>query len=355
MRPTIVLFPGSLGDGLCFVPALRKIAARDREIILVCRGLAREFFDSFTCLPSRVSLRTVSFDETRFAALFSRSAVTRDDALAGFFSSAARILSWCGSAVPQFGQRLDRYLPGRVRIWPFFTGQTNDHASTYYVRCLGETLTAVERRAARVEPKDDWHDWSAAYRRQHGWESKRILVVHPGSGGRKKRWASEGFFQVAAWWAAGKDCEVLILLGPAESDEAAAWREVGSVENSLALGPLGSLLQRAAAYVGNDSGVSHLAGALGARGAVVFGPTRPEQWRPLGAGLHVLRNRDSRTPTGDRDGIALDEVPSEQVVNQLRAFIEPRRHSRDLSALHPERSRTSESVTECPRDDGGSP
>ena len=353
MRPTIVLFPGSLGDGLCFVPVLRKIAERDRAITLVCRGLAREFFDSFTCLPPHVSLRTVSLDEARFAGLFSQSAVTRDEALAGFFSSARRILSWCGSAVPQFRQRLERYLPGRVQIWPFFTGQTDDHASAYYVRCLGETLTVAERRAVRVEPKDDWHDRGAAYWRQHGWESKRILIVHPGSGSRKKRWAGEGFFQVAARWAVGKDCEVLILLGPAESGEAATWRGVGRVEASLALGPLGGLLQRAAAYVGNDSGVSHLAGALNASGVVVFGPTRPEQWRPLGAGLQVLRNRDSRTPTGD--GIALDEVTPEQVVNQLRAFIEPCSRSRGLSAPRPERSRTSESVTECPRDDGGPP
>ena len=160
---------------------------------------------------------------------------------------------------------------------------------------------------------------------------------------------------MAAWWAAHEERQVLILIGPAESDEAAAWRDVSSVENSLALAPLGGLLQRAAAYVGNDSGVSHLAGALDARGVVVFGPTRPEQWRPLGAGLQVLRNRDSRTPTEDRDGIALDEIPPEQVVNQLRAFIEPCSRSRDLSAPRPERSRTSESVTECPRDDGGPP
>lgn len=353
MRPTIVLFPGSLGDGLCFVPALRKIAERDRAITLICRGLAREFFDSFTCLPPHVSLQTVSLDEARFADLFSQSAVTRDEALAGFFSSARRILSWCGSAVPQFRQRLERYLPGRVRIWPFFTGQTDDHASAYYVRCLGETLTDAKRRAVQVELRDYWRDCGATYWRQRGWASKQILVIHPGSGGRKKRWADAGFRQVAAWWAVHEERQVLILIGPAESDEAAAWREVGSVESSLALGPLGGLLQRAAAYVGNDSGVSHLAGALDARGVVVFGPTRPEQWRPLGAGLQVLRNRNSRPPTGD--GIALDEVTPEQVVNQLRAFIEPCSRSRGLSIPRPERSRTSESVTECPRDDGGPP
>lgn len=322
MRPTIVLFPGSLGDGLCFVPALRKIAERHHEVILVCRGTAREFFDEFRCVPSHASLRTVSLDGARFAGLFSQSAGTRDDALAEFFSPAARVLSWCGSALPHFKQRLERYLPDLVQVWPFFTGQTNWHASAYYVRCLGGTLTAAERHGVQVELSDRWRDWGVAYRHQRGWASKQILVIHPGSGGRKKRWAAEGFLQVAAWWAARQDREVLILLGPAESEEAAAWHGAGSVETDLALGPLGGLLHCATAYVGNDSGVSHLAGALNARGAVVFGPTRPEQWRPLGAGLDILRSRDSRPASDARDGITLDEVIPDRVVNRLRACIE---------------------------------
>lgn len=338
MRPTIVLFPGSLGDGLCFVPALRKIAERHHEVILVCRGTAREFFDEFRCVPSHASLRTVSLDGARFAGLFSQSAGTRDDALAEFFSPAARVLSWCGSALPHFKQRLERYLPGRVEIRPFFTGQTDGHASAYYVRCLGETLTVAERRGVQVELSDRWRDWGEAYWRRQDWVSKQILVIHPGSGGRKKRWAAEGFRQVAAWWAARQDREVLILLGPAESEEAAAWHGAGSVETVLTLGPLGGLLHRATAYVGNDSGVSHLAGALNARGAVVFGPTRPEQWRPLGTGLEVFRGHDSRSTSDARGGIALDEVTPEQVVNRLRACIEPHDPSRPVPPVPRARS-----------------
>lgn len=338
MRPAIVLFPGSLGDGLCLVPTLRKIAERHHEVILVCRGTAREFFDEFRCVPSHAWLRTVSFDEARFAGLFSQSAVTRDDALAEFFSPAARVLSWCGSALPHFKQRLEQFLPGRVEIWPFFTGQADGHASAYYMRCLGETLTTAERRNVQVELSDHWRDWGEAYWRQQDWASKQILVIHPGSGGRKKRWAVKGFLQVAAWWAALEDHEVLILLGPAESAEAAAWHGAGSVENALALGPLGGLLHRATAYVGNDSGVSHLAGALNARGAVVFGPTRPEQWRPLGTGLNVLRSRDCRSTSDARDGIALDEVTPEQVVNRLRACMESHSPSRRVPPIPRDRS-----------------
>jgi ADP-heptose:LPS heptosyltransferase len=41
-------------------------------------------------------------------------------------------------------------------------------------------------------------------------------------------------------------------------------------------------------YVGNDSGISHLAGALGRTTLAIFGPTDPDRYRPLGPRVHVL-------------------------------------------------------------------
>jgi ADP-heptose:LPS heptosyltransferase len=41
------------------------------------------------------------------------------------------------------------------------------------------------------------------------------------------------------------------------------------------------------AYLGNDSGVSHLAGLCGARSIVLFGPTNPQVWHPLGLHVHI--------------------------------------------------------------------
>lgn len=321
MRPTIVLFPGSLGDCVCFLPALRRIATRDQELVLVVRDLAKAFLDSATCFPSHVSLRTISLDEARFARLFTPSVSPRDSDLDHFLSPAGRVLSWCGAGLPQVKIHLERYLPGRVQIWPFFRGQADEHASTYYLRCLGETVADDERRRTRVAPKDHWCDWSAAYWRQYGLESKHVLVIHPGSGGQRKRWAADGFQQVAAWWTEHADRDVLILLGPAESDEEADWRRFGRVETSLALGSLGSLLQRSNVYLGNDSGVSHLAGAVNARGVVIFGPTRPEQWRPLGARLSVVYNRGYRVASPDQEGIGMDEVTPAQVVDRLRICV----------------------------------
>jgi ADP-heptose:LPS heptosyltransferase len=42
------------------------------------------------------------------------------------------------------------------------------------------------------------------------------------------------------------------------------------------------LARLAAGFVGNDSGVSHLAAAAGAPGVAIFGPTDPDRWRPIG-------------------------------------------------------------------------
>jgi ADP-heptose:LPS heptosyltransferase len=48
------------------------------------------------------------------------------------------------------------------------------------------------------------------------------------------------------------------------------------------------VLSRAAVYVGNDSGISHLASAAGAPTVALFGPTDPGNWAPRGRSVHIL-------------------------------------------------------------------
>jgi lipopolysaccharide heptosyltransferase III len=52
---------------------------------------------------------------------------------------------------------------------------------------------------------------------------------------------------------------------------------------------LGALLSRAGLFVGNDSGVTHLAAAAGAPTVALFGPTDPAQWAPVGPAVVVVR------------------------------------------------------------------
>jgi hypothetical protein len=116
----------------------------------------------------------------------------------------------------------------------------------------------------------------------------RRLVLHPGAGAVAKRWRSDGFRAVADGWCDGGG-EVTVLLGPAEEDLEPVWQAAGHpVARDLDLADAAAVIASADHYVGNDSGISHLAGAVARSGVVVFGPTRPARWRPLGGRLRPV-------------------------------------------------------------------
>jgi heptosyltransferase III len=75
------------------------------------------------------------------------------------------------------------------------------------------------------------------------------------------------------------------------------------VARGLPLRALGALLARARLFVGNDSGVSHLAAAYGTPALSLFGPTDPALWAPRGP-----RARFLQAPDGRMEGLALDVV-----------------------------------------------
>jgi ADP-heptose:LPS heptosyltransferase len=205
-------------------------------------------------------------------------------------------------------------VPGDVQSFAFFRGQEQFHACQYYLRCLGNT----EIRCPSLSIRGEDTKWLDAYWQRRGWQaSSRVLVMHPGSGGKRKRWAMDGFAQVAHWWRERAKGQVVILLGPAEDGEVMVWSQAGIVESSLSLWQVSALLSRADLYVGNDSGVSHVAGAVGARGVVLFGPTSPDQWRPLGGALTVIVNQRYRATAPEQVGISLREVSSEVVITEL--------------------------------------
>jgi ADP-heptose:LPS heptosyltransferase len=75
------------------------------------------------------------------------------------------------------------------------------------------------------------------------------------------------------------------------------------VARGLSAGALASLLRRCSAYLGNDSGVTHLAALVGVPTVALFGPSDPALWSPLGSRVTVLRS-----PTAAMSGITVDEA-----------------------------------------------
>jgi N-acetylglucosaminyldiphosphoundecaprenol N-acetyl-beta-D-mannosaminyltransferase len=119
------------------------------------------------------------------------------------------------------------------------------------------------------------------------------LVVHPGSGGYSlaRRWDVEKLAAAADRLAEQHGLRVVVVGSKNDDGPAlrAALRTPAPINlvGETSLPQLADVLAYAALYLGSDSGVSHLAGAVGAPSVVVFGPTNPNAWRPW--------NRESRS------------------------------------------------------------
>jgi heptosyltransferase-3 len=122
-------------------------------------------------------------------------------------------------------------------------------------------------------------------------ERKKILI-HPGAGSIRKRWPISQFIQIERRLRTD-GLKPEFILGPAEIDLAKALSDLDyplqQVHILEELPDLLALLESAGGYIGNDSGVSHLAAFLGLATVVIFGPTDPQRWKPIGRTVESVR------------------------------------------------------------------
>jgi len=148
--------------------------------------------------------------------------------------------------------------------------------------------------------------------RAHGLERGEPVAVHPGSGSLRKCWSPKRFAAVAGRVSGDLGRRAMLLSGPADGDLARrverASRARLTVVPRLPLRHLAALLSASAAYLGNDSGPSHLAAAVGTPTTVLFGPTDPRVWAPRGEAVQVIEGDPERPPGKRLESLCEDRV-----------------------------------------------
>ena len=132
-----------------------------------------------------------------------------------------------------------------------------------------------------------------------------VIAIHPGSGSPKKNWPAENFVKLAE--RLGKSGQgSFMIFGEADDEAAALIRRMmpGVIElTGCTLVELASVLAACRAFVGNDSGVTHVAAALGLTTIVMFGPSDVDRWGPRGSHVRVIK-----APDGNLEFISVDDV-----------------------------------------------
>ena len=279
----LAVHPGALGDVLLAIPALRALRATSGAVALA----AQQHIAALVAALGEADAAH-DFETLRLDALFTEGGRAE-------LPASDRLVCWFGARDADFTRRLRALTPSAVVAPSIGTGLVWEH--------LLRTTGAAEgdwRGVARVEPALVAAGRVALV--QAGWDGRRrLVVVHPGAGGAHKRWPAAGFVSALADVTGRGDVALVLHEGPAD---AAAVDELASgVPGALrlrapALPTLAGVLRLATVYVGNDSGVSHLAATVAAPAIVLFAPANLA-WHPWATGPEVLTVRLARVESAD--------------------------------------------------------
>jgi len=260
--------PGAVGDCILSLPALECLKADFTEVwtpASVCPLI--QFAD---CVRS---IGSTGLD------LVGLPGIDPPPATIERLRSFDSIVSWYGSNREEFREEVARLqLP--FRFLPALPAPGERiHAADFFLReagCRGRALPTIHCPPA---PQRDF------------------AVIHPFSGSPRKNWPIHSYRDLArrlpypvSWCA-----------GPAEQ-----LADAVRFENLM---DLACWIRTARVYIGNDSGITHLAAAAGASVVAIFGPTDPAVWAP--------RGRLTRVVSGKLDGITVQQV-LEVVLELLR-------------------------------------
>jgi len=234
----LLIRPGAIGDCILSLPALERWKADYTEV----------------WVPSQVVPLVRFADAVQGIASTGLDALELSPRLIERLRSLDSIMSWYGSNREDFRETVRQlglpfaFLPalppahGRIHAADFFLRQAG---------CDGPAIPRIDcpRLAADV---------------------RNSAVIHPFSGGARKNWPLEKYHELARRMT----ISVEWCAGPQEPLDGAV-----RFDN---LYELACWLACARVYIGNDSGVTHLAAAAGAPVVAIFGPTDPMVWGPRG-------------------------------------------------------------------------
>ncbi len=287
----LVLHPGAIGDIVLSLPALKLLREQHPGTLVTLAGN----LDYLALVPASCADRRLSLATLPLQKLYGSLPLPESDV--EFWNSFDSVVSWTGAGDERYGGNL-RAIHPRVLIAPWRPARGERR---HVAQVFADSLSPWVRRHNDVSPVEIRPDpsqmsFADQWLADRGCEpGTKLLALQPGGGGLSKRWPFENFIRLARKLLQNEIERLLVIEGPAEPGLGRKVAEIlpasGSVvAECLPLDRLAALLFRCRAYVGNDSGITHLAAAVGIHCIALFGPTSPEQWAPLGPEVIVLRD-----------------------------------------------------------------
>lgn len=298
----LILRGGAIGDFIATLPVLQALRAQWPEACIEIWGYPHI---AELAVAAGLAQSVVSLDRAEMARFFVPEPSFTDAQVAAV-RSFDLVFNYLHDPVGQVRSNL--LLAGAKQVLSGSPLIKRGHAVPF----LLEPLQALALYEDDLVPTLDF----PAEQRARGRERLRALglrgqpvAVHPGSGSPAKNWPVERFVEIVRRLRdSGR--EAVLVLGEADAAEAAVFaRDIPELPmlTGLALVELAPALAECAAFLGNDSGIAHLAAAVGLPVVALFGPSNADIWAPRGrGGVRVLR-----APEGELERLTVSAVWAE--------------------------------------------
>lgn len=295
----LVIRGGAIGDFILTLPAIAALRQQFPDAQLEVLGYPHI---AQLALAGSLVDRVQPIEARALAGFFARNGELSED-LRDYFSEFNIVVSYLFDPDEVFQTNVLRCLRGQFIAGPHRPDESQRiHATEVYLKPL-ERLAIF---AADPIPRLTVH---AAHHKQ------RTLALHPGSGSELKNWPNSKWVQLLPQLIESTPLNLLIVGGEAEAQRLDQLAKLvpadrGAIARNLPLPELAGRLQSCRAFVGHDSGITHLAAAVGVPTTVLWPHTNEAIWRPQGDHVKVLRNKNG-----------LQQLTVEAVLDELRRLL----------------------------------
>jgi heptosyltransferase III len=312
----VIISPAALGDNILMLSLahyMKNALALD-QIEFIGHAESVDWWPGRSCVD-----RVRGIEEVAFHRLFAPPQdfeLADRDPLITVLAGYDWIVSFLGAGHADFESNLlftvNCSHAAEVAVLPLKPDETAaGHVSRFYIEAFCREMPVLEGGGVQVAsgdldltrtllwPRPDDTRAGHLLLERHGIEPMRPLaVIHPGSGGAAKVWPAENFCALADRLASD-GMQVVFLLGPVERErlgdaEREGFSRAGVCIDGLDLSQVVQILTCVDLYCGNDSGVTHVAAAMGCPTLAVFGPSDPVLYRPCGPRVEVVSERPDR-------------------------------------------------------------
>lgn len=291
VKRVLIVHQGAIGDFILSLPAIASLRERYQKAHFEIAG----FKETLSLAHGRYYAdKIISIDGKEWAMLYMERPIF-SQSLVDYLSMFDLGIIFTASPKPIFVENLRRAgLQHFLQIRTLPSNGEQIHITDYILSSLNRMGLKTSSMYPKLYLTKSDRLFAERFLKEVGIDGdKTLIAIHPGSGGKKKVWMPERFVRLAYKISRKLETTFLIISGPA--DECFVETILLNISpldpiliKNLPLPHVASILERCQIYIGNDSGITHIATSLAVPTIAIYGPTDPKIWGPRGPRVSIL-------------------------------------------------------------------